>query len=76
MDGVRATGLGPWGGSGFEYEKTRPEPGPLPFLHEPRRQTHDPGDETHKPKLELNPQTCVILRRRSFFALFLSFLFV
>ena len=33
---------------------------------EPSWWTHEPGGETHEPKLGLNPRTCAILRPRSF----------
>ena len=42
---------------------------------EPSWWTHEPGGETHEPKLGLNPRTCAILRPRSFslcFSLFFT----
>ena len=44
--------------------------------HELRWRTHDPGDETHKPKLGLNPRTCMIPLSEGRFPSILSFLFV
>ena len=72
MDGVQATGLGPWGGYGFEYEKTRPEPGRCHFYMnlggEPTTRRRNPQTQARiEPTNVCNPQAKVVFRSVSLF---------
>ena len=57
-------------------QAANPEAIPSNKTHELKQQTHDPGGETHKSKLGLNPRKCMIPSGEGHFPSILSFLFV